>query len=142
MIARRKRRLAAALLIVFTTWPLVHYQLVRVYRLDPWKFGGWAMYTVVNFLPRVEVFAMRGGERQQLGLGSHDLPASRAASEQLVFDAKFYGELADPEPLARIAASEVGGDVAIEVVITRFFVDRSSARVSATRRSFFYEPPR
>ena len=81
MIARRKRRLATALLIVFRTWPLVHYQLVRVYRLDPWKFGGWAMYTVVNFLPRVEVFAMRGGERQHLGLGSHDLPASRAASE-------------------------------------------------------------
>ncbi len=55
---------------------------------------------------------------------------------------KFYGELADAEPLARAAASEVGDEVPIEVVITRYFLDRSSARMSATRRSFFYENPR
>ena len=126
---------------VFKAWPLVHYQLVRVYELDPWKFGGWAMYTVVNFIPKVEVFAVRDGEREQIGLGRHDLPGSRTAREELVFDTKFYGKLADAAPLARIAASEIGGDVAIEVVITRYFLDRRSARVSATRRSFFYETP-
>lgn len=142
MIARGKRRLAAAVLIVFTAWPLLHYGLVQRYRLDPWKFGGWAMYTVINFLPQIEVFAIRGGDRQQIGLGSHNFPASRAAREALVFDAKFYGELADAEPLARAAASEVGDEVPIEVVITRYFLDRSSARMSATRRSFFYENPR
>ncbi len=139
MIARGKRRFAAALLIVFAVWPLVHYSLVRAVRLDAWKFGGWAMYTVVNFLPKIEVFAVRGDERRELGLGSHSFPQAREAREQLIFDAKFYGDLADPEPLARAAAREFGGDAAIEIAITRFFIDPRSARLSATRRSFFYD---
>ena len=87
------------------------------------------MYTVVNFLPKIEVFAVRGDERRQLGLGSHDFREAREAHEQLVFDAKFYGDLAD----------EISGDAAIEIAITRFFIDPRSARLSATRRSFFYD---
>jgi hypothetical protein len=141
MIARGKRRLAALVLIVFTAWPLLHYRLVARYRLDAWKFGGWAMYTTVNFIPVIDVFAVRGGDREQLGLGSHAFPASREAHEQLVFDVNYWGELADPEPLARAAAKEVGNDTAIEIVITRHFLDPNSARVSATRRSHFYGAP-
>jgi len=141
MIARGKRRFAAALLAVFTLWPLVHFSLVRAYELDAWKFGGWAMYTVVNFLPKIEVYALHEAGREELGLGSHRFPRSREAHEQLVFDTKFYGALANPESLARAAADEAGGDVAIEIAITRFFIDPRSDRVSARRRSFFYDSP-
>ena len=139
MIARGKRRVAAAVLIAFTAWPLAHFGLVQSYRLNPWKFGGWAMYTSVNFLPAIEVFAVRGDSREQLGLGGHGFPASREAREQLVFDVNFYGELADPAPLALAATAEAGDGVAIEIVIEQFFLDSNSARVSVARRSHFFE---
>ena len=140
MIARGKRRLAAAILAAFTAWPIVHFALVRAYDLDPWKFGGWAMYTVTGFLPKIDVFALGEEGREQLGLGSHRFLRAREAHEQLVFDTKFYGTLADAEPLARAAADEVGEDVMIEIAITRFYIDPQSARISARRRSLFYEP--
>ena len=142
MIARGKRRIAGLILVVFTIWPLVHYQLVQRYQIDPWKFGGWAMYTVVNFVPQIDVYAIRDDGREELGLGSHAYPRAREAREALVKETYFWGALADPGPLARAAAAEAGGDPTIEVVITRFFLDPNSSRVSADRRSEFYPPAR
>ena len=45
-----------AVLIVFAIWPLVHFALVQTYDLDPWRFGGWAMYCE----PRLDVSAGGG----------------------------------------------------------------------------------
>lgn len=142
MIARGKRRLAAAVLAVFTAWPFVHIGLVHAYDLNPWKFGGWAMYTTAVLEPKVEIFVLREDERELLGVGAHAYPKTRAAHDQLMFDLAFWGELVDTDPLAAAAREETGTDATIEIAITRHFVDRQSSRVSARRDSHFYEAPR
>ena len=139
MRAARKRRIVMTVLAFLTLWPAAQFAAVKALDLNPWHWGGWAMYTSVNFLPAIEVFAVRGDSREQLGLGGHGFPASREAREQLVFDVNFYGELADPAPLALAATAETGDGVVIEIVIEQFFLDSNSARVSVARRSHFFE---
>lgn len=44
MTAAPRIRLARLLTALCALWPLAHYGLVRALELDPWRFGGFAMY--------------------------------------------------------------------------------------------------
>lgn len=134
-----RRRLVGALLAVFAVWPLVHYELVARYELDPWKFAGWAMYLRPTFLPRVEVFELREGTRVKTPLIGRRLEAAGREAERMRREALYWGALADPEPLALLARRGLATREPIEIVITRFSLDPASARVTASRRSYLYE---
>jgi hypothetical protein len=60
-LARKKQILTAAL-IVFTLWPLVHMELVRRYRISPWKLAGWGMYSMPRITPGIGILVQRGNE--------------------------------------------------------------------------------
>ena len=47
-----------ALLVFYLLWPLVQHQLVRVYRVDPWKLAGWAMYTAPSARVRIHLIGV------------------------------------------------------------------------------------
>jgi len=136
---RLKRRIVAAMLLAFAIWPLLHYSLVQRYGLEPWKFAGWAMYTVPRFLPRVEVFELRDGRRVKIPLiGSR----FEAAADELVrfrAGALSWGELAVPDEVERLARQALDTREPIEIVITRFYVDPKPARLSVSRSSYFYQ---
>lgn len=52
----RRRRIAALIaLYAFALWPLVHIEAVARYGLDPWRFGGWAMYGVAKRAPEIRI---------------------------------------------------------------------------------------
>ena len=52
----RRRRVAALIaLSAFAFWPLVHIELVSRFAIDPWRFGGWAMYVVPKRPPEVTI---------------------------------------------------------------------------------------
>ena len=52
----RRRRVAALIaLCAFAFWPLVHIELVSRFAIDPWRFGGWAMYVVPKRPPEVTI---------------------------------------------------------------------------------------
>ena len=136
-----KIRIVAAMLTAFTVWPLVHYQLVRRYGLDPWKFAGWAMYTSPTYMPKVEIFELRDGVRVKIPLIGARLAAAAATHERFRTEALRWGSLASTDALASQVRVGLATREPIEIVITRFFVDRESDRVSATRDSFFYPGP-
>ncbi|MCH2170599.1 hypothetical protein MK489_07425 [Myxococcota bacterium] len=53
MIQSNRNHVLIAGLTAFTLWPLVHMAAVAQWDINPWKLGGWAMYSVP--VPRVEV---------------------------------------------------------------------------------------
>jgi hypothetical protein len=59
----RRRRIVGALIVLLLLWPLVQQQLVRVYRVDPWKLAGWAMYSVPSAWVRIQLIGLDANER-------------------------------------------------------------------------------
>jgi hypothetical protein len=141
-VGRGKRRTVAALLVVFAVWPLAHYFVVAHYGLDPWKFAGWAMYTQPSFLPTVEVFELREGARVKTPLIGSRLEPAAAEQRRLREAALRWGRLVDTDELAALARAGLGTNEPLEIVITRFRIDRRSARLTATRTSYLYQPGR
>jgi len=138
MPSATKRRAVGIALLLLATWPLVHYQLVQRYDLDPWKFAGWAMYTRPSFLPAVDVFELRDGERVKVPLIGSRLEAAGREQERLREAALYWGQWVDPDELARRARHGLATSEPIEIVITRYFIDSESDRTSASRRSYLY----
>lgn len=101
--ARRFVRFACAAL---ACWPLAHYALVRTFDLNPWRFAGFAMYSVPR--PALQAREVLMGED-----ASHLRPVpveqlTREASERLLrilaegLDARStWGDLYDAVPQAR-----------------------------------------
>ncbi|MDJ0847690.1 MAG: hypothetical protein QNK04_04815 [Myxococcota bacterium] len=126
---RRKRRLVSAFLVLFASWPGVHYALVRAYDVDPWKLFGWAMYCVPGPMKTVRVILVDpSGGRRRLDIRRY------TEDEQRVVDRfrerrRSLGRLASPEPLAagmlELHPSAAG---AIVAVLT-FELDRRTARL-------------
>ena len=137
-MARAKRRTVALLLACFAVWPLAHYALVQHYGLNPWKFFGWAMYTTPRIKPRVEVYALDGGDRVELPLIEKELAAAAAERDRLRLESGVWGRLARPERLAELVAEVLEPSEGVEIVTLRYWLDPGSARLTASRESFFY----
>lgn len=138
MMARGKRRFAGIALLVFAVWPLVQYSLTQRYQVDPWKFAGWAMYTVPKFEPRIEAFLLKNDRLEPVALGSTDFAAVGEALEEMVYETSYWGELADFDSLAREIRRAAGPESPIEIVVSRYFVDPNTAVLTANRQSYFY----
>ncbi len=136
-MARAKRRTVALLLACFAVWPLAHYALVQHYGLNPWKFFGWAMYTTPHIRPRVEVYALDGGNRVKLPLVEKELAAAAAERDRLRVESGMWGRLARPERLAQLVAEVLEPSEGVEIVTLHYRLDPGSARLTASRESFF-----
>ena len=96
-----KRRGLAIFLLFFALWPAAHFALVRSYDIDPWKLGGWAMYSVPGPMKTVRVVGIKqDGELERLDFWRH------TAEEQLLVDRfrelrRALGELRSPQRLAQ-----------------------------------------
>ncbi len=51
-----KNRVLLALLLVHVGWISIHVSLVANEQINPWKLGGYGMYTVPNPRPRVRLY--------------------------------------------------------------------------------------
>lgn len=51
----------AVLLLLHSIWVVVHMNLVSRELINPWKLGGYAMYTTANPRPKLQIFDMRFG---------------------------------------------------------------------------------
>ncbi len=135
-----KRRCLAAFLVALALWPLVHRVLVVRLQINPWKFGGFAMYCTPPNKITVEVFGVLGGERRPLNLTR---APERVGAALLGFTAvrSQFGELARPHGVARalFAWDERIPDVEIEVRNLR--LDPRTDRFAPTVRRYRYRRP-
>jgi len=132
-----KRRLVLGMLAALLAWVPVHRWLVLRLDLNPWKFGGLAMYAAPA--PKIGIgFYSTTGDGV---LAPLEIP-SRAEDQPLFLDffarRRHAGMLVRPDALAaRIFALDPSlQDLAI--VITRRSLDAETARVVARRRGYRY----
>lgn len=119
-------------------WPLAHHLLVERWEANPWKFGGWAMYSepalpvlVAMFEPREEGFAY---------LTETALPRPTfAALEVFKMRRRELGKLLAPDDLASLTLSSRQDLFSLVVLVQRFRVDPTTAHMTSTRTSYRYE---
>ena len=137
-MTRARKRAVAAMLLAFALWPSLHYVLVQRYRMNPWKFFGWAMYTTHVFRPSVEVYALDGGQRVALPIPGRELREAEAERARLRDRSREWGLLARPDRLARLVGDALAPSEGVEVVIERYGIDPRSGRLTAGRESYLY----
>jgi hypothetical protein len=118
---RTKKRIFLGVLCAFLFWPFIHYAVVRRWHLDPWRFGGFAMYTRPPSTVTVR-FSGRIGDRPLTpDVLRAALGAESSRVDELLRRRKLWGDLATPEDVARLALSRLPG--LTQLVITLVTID-------------------
>ena len=132
----RSRALAGLLLFV-ALWPILHRVLVARYELNPWRLGGFAMYS--TYVKTIVALAepTEGGLRP-LAEASLD-PESLAVLERFRQDRSVLGRLRPPHDVARAVFRERPELRRLVVVVQRLALDPESARMVSGRRSIHYD---
>lgn len=134
-----KRKIAIAMLVATTAWPLVHHGLVRSFGLNPWKFFGWSMYAAPSFRVIGYPLSLADGRvlssdgltseaKQRLVSVFHDFSSKRIE----------YGRLLPPDAFARALFTEYPEEEGIEIVLKRIGLDRKPSKIGELER-FHYE---
>ncbi|MEL6768575.1 MAG: hypothetical protein AAFP17_15445 [Pseudomonadota bacterium] len=82
-----------ALLALHTVWVAVHLRLVSEGAINPWKLGGYGMYTVPHPFPRLHVFAINRETRtwSELSVGTFSSYRFDLASDLHTFNCRMAG---------------------------------------------------
>lgn len=130
---RRKKAAVATLLACLTAWPLVHHGVTRHFRMDPWSFFGFAMYTVPR--PRLSVSILAG--RDGVMLPIDETPAVRAAMIRHLKRRAYWGDWLAEEGLVRELRRLRPELEDLEIVVKRQVLDPETAHLEwETLRSF------
>ena len=120
---RTKELLAIAAVVAFAVWPAMHHVLCEKHAQNPWKLGGWSMYTRPP--PYVDVGLYTLDDRHELNTSVLSDRTPRSARAFRAFHAlrRIWGDLETPEELARAVLSEstaLGGLRVYVATVDRF----------------------
>jgi hypothetical protein len=132
-----RARAIAAIVALVALWPLVHRVLVVELDVNPWKLGGFAMYTTPR-PPLLVVLFTRQGEHlapiDERTLPTHvrrQLHSFRARRHAL-------GKRVQPDELARALFDARPRLEGLLVVVQNMRLDRETARMISTKDHFAY----
>ena len=135
-----KPQIVAAVLLWIALWPLAHRALVARFDANPWKFAGWAMYTVPTLPVPLALFA--GGDAGGVYLDERKLPPKlQETMERFRHERSALGTLRRPDDLARVAFEARSDLDELFVVVQKLSVDRQTARITASRQTYSYRRP-
>lgn len=94
-----RARFVVALVAVVVVWPLLHRAIVAAYDVNPWKLGGFAMYTTAT--PPVLTVAFEPRGEGGVPIDRRELPAY-VQQTLLAFEKRRHvlGNLARPDDFA------------------------------------------
>lgn len=139
MTLAAKQRLVFAVLAVLAVWPLAHRALVWRYDIDPWRFFGWAMYCTPKLPAEVSLFAIEGGARVPVPLDSLS-DGQREAVDALRRRRSLWGTLASPERAGAALRAARPQAAAVEVVVTKWYLDPATATIATREEAHRFEP--
>ena len=137
-VPRAKQWILWSVLALAGLWPFVHRALVPKYELNPWKFGGWAMYTTPTPPVQVALFKIVGREKFHV---PEDTLSSDVVSALDDFRKRRHavGLLARPDAVAE-AVFEAPGDLdLLLVLIQRMTLDHETALTTSSKDDYWYE---
>lgn len=134
-----RRAIAIGVLAWVALWPFAHRVLVAVYDVNPWKLGGFAMYTSAT--PPVQVVAFaRGAAGGLQPVDERALPAqARGRLRAFRIERHALGELRSPDDVGRALLDALPNEPWVIVAVQRMRLDPHSARLTSTRAQYPYE---
>lgn len=137
MTLRAKRRLAVAILAGLMLWVPIHKLLVDRFDLNPWKFGGFAMYAVPAPKIGIGFYTEQAGALVPFRMQSH------AEDQPLFLDffatRKHMGMWARPDALAVRVFERNRTIDNLAIVITSQHIDPETARLEKIQRGYRYQ---
>ena len=131
---RWKRRAVSALLLLVALWPLVHRGLVARYRIHPWKFGGFAMYTTHRRSLAIAVDAESGAPVDEQTLSERGRAALAAFREER----HSYGRLSVPDRAAEAVLLDRPDLDHLKLVVQLLWLDPETGRIASDHESYVY----
>lgn len=125
-----------ALVVLVALWPLAHRALVLRYQVDPWRLGGFAMYTTYQSTLVALFEATPGGLRvvEESGFSSR----TAAALERMRLRRRALGQLAEPTEALRRVYAERPDLENLVVVIQRLWIDPETGRIASEKEILPY----
>jgi len=133
-----KARAVAVLVGLLAVWPLCHRALAAWLGVNPWKLGGFAMYTTATPPLVVDVFGLQGGRVVVLDEASLGTPA-RAALERFARERHALGELRRPDDLAALVLASRPELAQVAVLVRRYALDPATALMVEERTQHTYD---
>jgi hypothetical protein len=133
-----RRRILGAILVAAAVWPLFLRAAVRRFDVNPWKFGGFAMYTTPT--PPILVALLRAVPGGFRALDPRTLPAPvRAQLDRFQMERHALGTLREPDDVARAVLAAQPELPGLVVMVQRMKLDPATARMTSRRDRYVYD---
>lgn len=134
-LVRKKRALAAAL-IGFSLWPLVQMELVRRFRISPWKLAGWGMYATPRISPGIGILVQQGTEAP--APMQVVPPEVRVACEKFAPRRLWLRDLAPPDAIGQLVLASNPAYQRATIVIFEPRLDTETGMVRTEEKAYHY----
>lgn len=136
-LARWKVTVIVGIVAFVTLWPLVHRGLVALYDVNPWKLGGWAMYTTATPPVLVVAFEPRGAGGVPLDRRQFPVNVQQALGR---FEMRRHvlGNLHRPDAFALQVLQARPDLEQVVILVQRMVLDPSTARMTARTMHYTY----
>ncbi|MAE67056.1 MAG: hypothetical protein CMJ18_22575 [Phycisphaeraceae bacterium] len=136
-----KFRLAVLICAVYMVWPLIHRWVVAAWDMNPWRFGGFAMYATPPAMHTMTITEVREDRRAIVPDG--DLPAKfQERKLRYLIRRGVLGRLLPPNATAKAYFDVRPGMSHIEVSMARDVLDATSARIKRSETIYKYDRKR
>lgn len=133
-----RERVAVAAIAFVAFWPLVHRGLVAAYDVNPWKLGGWAMYTAAT--PPVLVVAFEPRGEGGVPIDRTRLPVyAQQALQRFELRRHVLGNLHRPDEFAAHLLRARSDLPEVVILVQRMVLDPETARMTARTMHYTYD---
>ncbi len=134
-----RKRVASAFILFVAVWPLVHYGLCRTFDINPWKFNGFAMYTVP--VRQIELVYVGIGNGREERIEPFEHPALAKEAKRFQQGVWTLGRLYPPHLLANMIFDEFPQYDEVLVVTGVYRINRETKLMDLDQRHYRYTRP-
>lgn len=133
-----REKAAVGFIAFVVVWPLVHRGIVAAYDVNPWKLGGWAMYTTP--MPPVLTVAFEPRGAGGTPIDRTMLPVyAQQALQRFEIRRHVLGNLHRPDEFAGHVLRARPDLPEVVVLVQRMVLDPKSARMVARTMHYTYD---
>lgn len=134
-----RKRLASVLILFVVVWPLVHFALCKTFDINPWKFYGFAMYTVPMRQIELSYVGFTNGEPERINPYRNENVKDEA--NRFYRNVWILGKLYPPHLLADQLLDEFPQYEEILVVEGVYRINRETKLMDLYQRQYRYSRP-
>ncbi len=143
MLTDKKKRTLAGFLTALILWPALHFWLAKTVDINPWRFAGWAMYSVSRQREvRMALWRCDAGTPARCGEPIRVAELSEAQGMKLrrfSRERSAWGALRSIDDVANDVAPLLQGSPVLRISLAESRLDPSTNTIRETQADFDYQ---